>query len=174
MYPGYRRYRENLRLPILCSYLEIRILKKANKTHGFDTAVFPFSLTDLQSQRKEGKLISFINHSLCVIYVHFFNFSSMWKYLLHLEVSWFLFAALSVPVCVCVSEREEGVVEHNTEPSSRGRTEASIGLKTTPHYRTASAIKASQQVLQRETDPNKPQISVSPSTGWHCPHVNFQ
>lgn len=51
--------------------------KKANKTHGFDTAVFPFSLTDLQSQRKEEKLLSFINHSLCVIYVHFFNFSSM-------------------------------------------------------------------------------------------------
>lgn len=51
--------------------------KKANKTHGFDTAVFPFSLTDLQSQRKEEKLLSFINHSLCVIYVHFFNFSSV-------------------------------------------------------------------------------------------------
>lgn len=150
---------------MLCSCLEIRIFKKANKTHGFDTAVFPFSLTDLQSQRKEEKLLSLIIHF--VLFMCISLISVQCKYLLHLEVSWFLFAALSVSVCVCVSEREEGVVEHNTEPSSRGRTEASIGLKTTPHYRTASAIKASQHVLQRETDANKPQISVSPSTGWH-------
>lgn len=139
--------------------------KKAHKTHGFDTAVFPFSLTDLQSQRKEGKLISFINHSLCVIYVHFFNFSSMWKYLLHFEVSWFLFAALSV----CVSEREEGVVEHNTEPSSRGkRKNRSINWaednSSLPYSKCNKSFPTSAP--KRDRHEQTPDI-LSLSTGWH-------